>query len=63
MLFRSTERAEAAGIEALTLFPRMGDFNEGLRAFGLSALRAALRIQLASQDVVRSMLFADAGSV
>jgi hypothetical protein len=50
-----TERAEAAGIEALALFPRTGDFNEDLRAFGLGALRAALRIQLAPQDVVRSM--------
>ena len=48
-----TERAEAAGIEALALSPRMGDFNEDLRAFGLDALRAALRIQLAPQDVVR----------
>ena len=50
-----TERAEAAGIEALALSPRMGDFNEDLRAFGLGALRAALRIQLAPQDVVRFM--------
>ena len=45
-----TERAEAAGIEALALSPQMGDFNEDLRAFGLGALRAALRIQLAPQD-------------
>ena len=45
-----TERAEAAGIEALALSPRMGDFNEDLRAFGLGALQAALRIQLAPQD-------------
>ena len=49
-----TERAEAAGIEALVLSPRMGDFNEDLRAFGLGALRAALCIQLAPQDVVAS---------
>jgi hypothetical protein len=48
-----TERAEAVGIEALALSPRMGDINEDLRAFGLSALRAALRIQLAPQDAVR----------
>ncbi|MET4254753.1 hypothetical protein ABIA88_009001 [Bradyrhizobium sp. LA6.4] len=47
------ERAEAAGIEALALSPRMGDFNEDLRAFGLGALRTALRIQLAPQDGVR----------
>jgi hypothetical protein len=58
-----TERAEAAGIEALVLSPRMGDFNEDLHAFGLVALRAALRIQLAPQDVVRFMIFAEAGAV
>jgi hypothetical protein len=45
-----TERAEAAGIEALALSPRTGDFNEDLRGFGLGALRAALRIQLIPQD-------------
>jgi phage/plasmid primase-like uncharacterized protein len=48
-----TERAEAAGIEALALSPRLGDFNEDLQAFGPGALRAALRPQLASQDAVR----------
>ena len=58
-----TERAEAAGIEALALSPRTGDFNEDLRALGLGALRAALRVQLAPQDVVRSMLFTEAGAV
>ena len=45
-----TERADAAGIEALALSPRRGDFNEDLRAFGLGALRTALRIQLTPQD-------------
>lgn len=55
-----TERAEAAGIEVLDLSPRMGDFNEDLRAFGLDALQAALRIQIEPMDVVRSMLFAKA---
>jgi hypothetical protein len=58
-----TERVEAAGIEALALSPRTGDFNEDLRAFGLAALRAALRIQLAPQDVARFMLFAEARAV
>jgi hypothetical protein len=58
-----TERADAAGIEALALSPGTGDFNEDLRAFGLGALRAALRIQLASQDVVRFVLFAEDGAV
>jgi hypothetical protein len=33
-----TERAEAAGIEALALSPRTGDFNEDLHAYGLDAL-------------------------
>ena len=50
-----TERAEAAGIEALALSPRTGDFNEDLHAFGLRALRTALRIQLVPHDVVRFM--------
>jgi hypothetical protein len=45
-----TERAEAAGIEALALSPRRGDFNEDLRAFGVHALRRTLRIQLAPRD-------------
>ena len=35
-----TGRAEAAGIEALALSPRMGDFNHDLRAFGLFPQRA-----------------------
>jgi Toprim domain-containing protein len=48
-----TDRAEEAGIEALALSPQVGDFNEDLRAFGLGALQAALRVQLAPQDVVR----------
>ncbi|TYO61390.1 DNA primase [Bradyrhizobium hipponense] len=51
-----TERAEDAGIEAITLSPRLGDFNEDLHIFGLEALRAALRIQLAPEDVVRFLL-------
>ncbi len=55
-----TERAEVAGIEALALSPRMGDFNEDLCAFGIDELRAALCTQLAPQDVVRFMLWAAA---
>jgi len=57
-----TTRAEAAGIEAIALSPRLGDFNEDLRAFGIEALRAAVRIQLAPQDVVRFMLVAVAAT-
>jgi len=55
-----TERAEAAGIEAFSLSPRLGDFNEDLHAFGIDDLRAALRVQLAPQDVVRFILWAAA---
>jgi hypothetical protein len=55
-------RAEADGIEALVLSPGLGDFNEDLRLLGIDELRAHLRIQLASQDVVRFMLPATAGT-
>ena len=54
-----TQRAETAGIEAITLSPRFGDFNEDLHVFGLDALRTALRIQLAPEDVARFLLFVD----
>jgi hypothetical protein len=50
------QRAAAAGIEAIALSPRLGDFNEDLHVFGLDALRAALRIQLAPEDVDRFLL-------
>jgi hypothetical protein len=49
------ERANAAGIEAITLSPTSGDFNEDLRRLGVDALRANLRVQLAPQDVARFM--------
>ena len=48
-----TERARAAGIEALTLSPTLGDFNEDLRHLGVDELRAALRVQLVPGDVQR----------
>jgi hypothetical protein len=57
-----TERADAAGVETIVWIPRCGDFNEDLRAFGLDALRAALRIQLVPQDVARFMLLASAAT-
>ena len=47
------QRAEAAGIEAIPLSPRLDDFNEDLRTFGVDELRGALRIQLVSADVLR----------
>ncbi len=55
-----TERAQSAGVEAITWTPRHSDFNEDLSAFGLDALRAALRVELVPQDVARFMLLATA---
>ena len=49
------DRAMEAGIEAIALSPQLGDFNEDLRPLGVDALRAALRVQLAPQDVARFM--------
>ena len=48
-------RARMNGIEAITLSPRSGDFNEDLRIFGIDAVRAALRVQLIPEDVARFM--------
>jgi hypothetical protein len=48
-----TDRAHAAGIEAITLSPSLGDFNDDLRALGLAELRANLWVQLAPEDVAR----------
>jgi hypothetical protein len=47
------ERAHADGIEAIVLSPMLGDFNEDLGDFGVAALQAHLRVQLAPQDVAR----------
>ncbi len=47
------QRAETAGIEALPLSPRLGDFNEDLYVFGPDVLRATLRMQLAPEDLSR----------
>jgi len=55
-----TERADATGVKTIVWTPRLGDFNEDLRAFGLDALRAALRAQLVPQDVARFMLLMSA---
>jgi hypothetical protein len=48
-----SDRAQSVGIEAMVLSPQSGDFNEDLRNFDINALRAALRIQLAPDDVAR----------
>jgi hypothetical protein len=44
-----------AGIEAIALSPRLGDFNEDLRTFGPEALREMLRTQIAPEDADRFM--------
>ncbi|TNE41266.1 MAG: DNA primase [Sphingomonadales bacterium] len=49
------DRAIAAGIEAITLSPMLGDFNEDLTARTLDALRAQIRVQIAPEDVSRFM--------
>lgn len=54
------DRAQSAGIEAMVLTPRCGDFNEDLRNFDINALRAALRVQLAPEDVVRFLTRSEA---
>jgi hypothetical protein len=55
-----TVRAEAVGIEAITLSPTLADYNEDLRTLGIDEIRAALRIRLAPQDVIRFMLWTTA---
>ncbi|MEK8092200.1 toprim domain-containing protein [Methylocystis sp. IM3] len=52
------ERANAAGIEAIVISPRLGDFNEDLRTLGLDALRSQTRVQIGPQDVARFMALA-----
>ena len=49
------DRATEAGIEAISLSPTLGDFNEDLRTLGIDALRAAIRVQIAPEDVSRFM--------
>lgn len=49
------DRAIEAGIEAITLSPMMGDFNDDLVARGLETLRAQIRVQIAPEDVSRFM--------
>ncbi len=48
-------RAQTGGIEAITLTPRLKDFNDDLRQLGVEALRATLRDQLLLEDVSRFM--------
>lgn len=48
-------RAASFGIEAVSLTPLNGDFNDDLRRHGAYALRAALTDQLHPEDVRRFM--------
>ncbi|MFN8681354.1 toprim domain-containing protein [Paracoccus sp. P2] len=48
-------RAASVGIEAISLTPSEGDFNDDLRRHGADALRAALKDQLHPEDVRRFM--------
>jgi hypothetical protein len=58
-----TERAQAAGIEALTLSPTLGDFNEDLCHFGADELCATLRVQLVPDDLPRILSSKDAAGL
>lgn len=48
-------RAASLGIEAVSLTPVEGDFNDDLRRHGIDALRASLKDQLHPEDVRRFM--------
>ena len=48
-------RAQAGGIETITLAPRLKDFNDDLPQLGVAALRATLRKQLVPEDLSRFM--------
>ena len=47
------QRASSAGIGTIVLSPMLADFNDDLRLLGIAELLAALRTQLAPEDVVR----------
>lgn len=49
------DRARESDIEAIPLSPHLGDFNEDLRLLGIDALQAAIRVQIAPEDVDRFM--------
>ncbi len=48
-----TDRAQAAGIELVSLTPELGDFNDDLRRHGALALSQRVRPQLHEQDLTR----------
>ena len=56
-----SQRAADAGIEAIALSPRLGDFNEDLHVFGLDALRAALAVSARARGRRPLPAFVDGG--
>jgi hypothetical protein len=52
---RLIDRAKAAGVEAILLAPRLGDFNDDLRALGVDGIRESLRGQMALDDMAHFM--------
>ena len=48
-----TTRMQEAGVEVMVLAPTLGDFNDDLQVLGPRALAAAVRVQLAPEDVSR----------
>lgn len=52
---RLVDRAKVFGIEAVTLVPRLGDFNEDLCRYGVRGLREWIRPQLVADDAERFM--------
>ena len=48
-----TDRAQAAGIELVSLIPELGDFNDDLRQHGALAFGQRVRLQLHEQDRTR----------
>ena len=55
---RLSARARKAGIEVLTLAPKLGDFNEDLRRLGLESVVRGLQEQLVLQDAARFLVSA-----
>jgi Toprim domain len=53
------DRAHQSGIDVIPLSPQLADFNDDLRLVGIASMRAAVRIQLVPQDVLRFMLLSD----
>jgi hypothetical protein len=54
---RLADRAREVGIEAIALSPQLADFNDDLRDPRIDALRDAVRIQIAPEDVGRFMTY------